>query len=93
MQATGLLLVPDEMGSLQRLRDDVTPQSWRAAVSDAGTGLPLPEVDPQAVRGLKFAEALPARLAEATLAARLGDTDGARAALAEPVRFLLRQDG
>ncbi|WP_103542863.1 DEAD/DEAH box helicase [Streptomyces sp. SM1] len=73
-----------------RLRDDVTPQSWRTAVSDAGTGLTLPDVDPHAVRGLKFAEALPARLAEATLAARLGDADGARAALAEPVRFLLR---
>ncbi|MFI2909585.1 DEAD/DEAH box helicase [Streptomyces sp. PDY-4] len=76
-----------------RLRDDVTPQTWRAAVADAGTGLTLPDVDPHAVRGLKFAEALPARLAEATLAARLGDADGARAAMAEPVRFLLRQDG
>ena len=75
-----------------RLRDDVTPQTWRAAVADAGTGLTLPDVDPHAVRGLKFAEALPARLAEATLAARLGDTEGARAALAERVRFLLRQD-
>ncbi|WP_030861074.1 DEAD/DEAH box helicase [Streptomyces sp. NRRL S-37] len=82
-----------------RLRDDVTPRAWRAAVADtgtgadAGTGLTLPDVDPHAVRGLKFAEALPARLAEATLAARLGDAEGARAALAEPVRFLLRQDG
>ncbi|MFJ7137536.1 DEAD/DEAH box helicase [Streptomyces fungicidicus] len=76
-----------------RLRDDVTPRSWRTAVTDAGTALTLPDVDPHAVRGLKFAEALPARLAEATLAARLGNADGARAALAEPVRFLLRQDG
>ncbi|MGY0069227.1 DEAD/DEAH box helicase [Streptomyces sp. QTS137] len=76
-----------------RLREDVTPQSWRAAVEDAGTGLALPEVDPHAVRGLKFAEALPVRLAEATLAARLGDADGARAALAEPALFLLRRDG
>jgi ATP-dependent Lhr-like helicase len=76
-----------------RLRDDVTPQAWRAAVADTDTGLTLPDVDPHAVRGLKFAEALPARLAEATLAARLGDADGARAALAEPVRFLVRQDG
>ncbi|MFD7700527.1 DEAD/DEAH box helicase [Streptomyces caelestis] len=76
-----------------RLRDDVTPRSWRAAVADTGTGLTLPDVNPHAVRGLKFAEALPARLAEATLATRLGDTDGARAALAEPVRFLVRQDG
>ncbi|MGA5358804.1 DEAD/DEAH box helicase [Streptomyces purpurascens] len=76
-----------------RLRDDVTAQSWRTAVTDAATGLTLPDVDPHAVRGLKFAEALPVRLAEATLAARLGDADGARAVLAEPVRFLLRPDG
>ncbi|MCP8711740.1 DEAD/DEAH box helicase [Streptomyces sp. AC04842] len=71
-----------------RLRDDVTPQAWRAAVADTGAGLTLPDVDPHAVRGLKFAEALPARLAEATLAARLGDSEGARAVLAEPVRFV-----
>ncbi|MGW3378627.1 DEAD/DEAH box helicase [Streptomyces albogriseolus] len=76
-----------------RLRDDVTPQAWRAAVEDAGTGLTLPDVDPHAVRGLKFAEALPARLAEATLGARLGDSEGARAALAEPVRFSLGVGG
>ena len=76
-----------------RLRDDVTPQSWRTAVADAATGLTLPDVDPHAVRGLRFAEALPVRLAEATLAARLGDADGARAALAGPVRFLLSRDG
>ncbi|MER5401437.1 DEAD/DEAH box helicase [Streptomyces sp. NPDC002599] len=73
-----------------RLRDDLTPQTWRAAVADTETGLTLPEVDVQAVRGLKFAEALPQRLAEATLAARLADAEGARAALAEPVRFLMR---
>jgi ATP-dependent Lhr-like helicase len=76
-----------------RLRDDLTPQAWRAAVADAETGLTLPEVDARAVRGLKFAEALPQRLAEATLAARLADEEGARAALREPVRFLVRQDG
>ncbi|MGW4145070.1 DEAD/DEAH box helicase [Streptomyces albogriseolus] len=76
-----------------RLRDDVTPQAWRAAVEDAGTGLTLPDVDPHAVRGLKFSEALPARLAEATLAARLSDFEGARAALAEPVRFVLGVGG
>ncbi|MGW2821685.1 DEAD/DEAH box helicase [Streptomyces sp. NPDC001443] len=73
-----------------RLRDDLTPQSWRAAVADTEAGLTLPEVDAQAVRGLKFAEALPQRLAEATLAARLADEEGARTALAEPVRFLMR---
>lgn len=62
-------------------------------MEDAGTGLTLPDVDPHAVRGLKFSEALPARLAEATLAARLGDSEGARAALAEPVRLLLGVGG
>lgn len=57
-------------------------------VSDAEAGLTLPEVAPRAGRGLKFAEALPPRLAEATLAARLTDAEGARTALAEPVRFV-----
>ncbi len=76
-----------------RLRDDVTPQAWRAAVEGAGTGLTLPDVDPHAVRGLKFSEALPARLAETTLTARCRDSKGARAALAEPVRFSLSVGG
>ncbi|MGW1803099.1 hypothetical protein ACWCQN_46670 [Streptomyces sp. NPDC001984] len=38
------------------------------------------------MRGLKFGEAHPARLAEATLAARTAGEKGARAVLAEPVR-------
>ncbi|MGW7818870.1 hypothetical protein ACWGLF_12155 [Streptomyces puniciscabiei] len=71
-----------------RLRDDATPASWRTAVADTEPGLTLPEVDTRAVRGLKFAEALPQRLAQATLAARLADEEGARAALTEPVRFV-----
>ncbi|MEU1463518.1 hypothetical protein ABZ467_23015 [Streptomyces sp. NPDC005727] len=48
-------------------------------------------MDSRAVRGLKFAEALPQRLAEATLAARLADEQGALRILAEPVRFLVGQ--
>ncbi|MFE3857318.1 DEAD/DEAH box helicase [Streptomyces griseorubiginosus] len=71
-----------------RLRDDLTPQGWRAAVADAASGLCLPEVDGQAVRGLKFGEALPPRLAEATLAARGGDDRSAGKVLEEPVRFM-----
>lgn len=71
-----------------RLRDDLTPDGWRAAVADAASGLCLPEVDGQAVRGLKFGEALPPRLAEATLAARGGDDTGAGRVLEEPVRFV-----
>ncbi|ALV51768.1 hypothetical protein ABZ588_02405 [Streptomyces althioticus] len=59
-----------------RLQDGITLQDWRVASQDVGAGLTLPHVDPHAVRGLKFAEALPARLAEATLAARLGDAEG-----------------
>lgn len=73
-----------------RLRDDLTPARWHAAVNDAGDGLALPEVDLRAVKGLKFAEALPPRLAEATLAARLADEKGALAVLTERVRFDIR---
>jgi ATP-dependent Lhr-like helicase len=70
-----------------RLRDDLTAERWKIAVTDATTRLCLPEVDGRAVRGLKFGEALPARLAEATLATRTADEEGARAALSEPVRL------
>lgn len=72
-----------------RLRDDLTPETWEAAHNgtDGGEALVLPDVDERAVRGLKFSAALPQRLAVATVAARLADFDGARAALGEPVRF------
>ncbi|MEU4966790.1 DEAD/DEAH box helicase [Streptomyces smyrnaeus] len=72
-----------------RLRDDLTPEKWQAAraATDDGAALVLPDVDPRAVRGLKFSAALPERLAVATVAARLADFDGAAAALQEPVRF------
>lgn len=70
-----------------RLREDLTPARWKSAVADATARLCLPEVDGRAVHGLKFAEALPARLAEATLAARTADEEGAQAVLAAPVRF------
>ncbi|MEW2352970.1 DEAD/DEAH box helicase [Spirillospora sp. NPDC029432] len=68
-----------------RLRQDLTPDMWRAARAEAP--LVLPEVDARAVRGLKFSAALPARLAAATVAARLADLDGARKVLDEPTRF------
>ncbi|MEU0276633.1 ATP-dependent helicase, partial [Streptomyces sp. NPDC006307] len=72
-----------------RLREDLTPAMWQAArqATDEGTALVLPDVDPRAVHGLKFSAALPLRLAVATVAARLADFEGARAALAEPVRI------
>lgn len=72
-----------------RLRDDLTRVGWRSALTDVGAGLCLPEVDGSAVRGLKFGEALPPRLAEATLAARTADEQGAGKVLAEPVRFVM----
>ncbi|MFE2022463.1 DEAD/DEAH box helicase [Streptomyces sp. NPDC059499] len=70
-----------------RLREDLTPATWRAARESADDGLVLPDVDRRAVRGLKFSAALPERLAVATVAARLADFEGAGAVLAEPVRF------
>ncbi|GAA2454062.1 hypothetical protein GCM10010405_42370 [Streptomyces macrosporus] len=70
-----------------RLREDLTPEMWRAVLDTMGEHLVFPDVDPRAVRGLKFSAALPERLAVATVAARLADFDGAMAALAEPVRF------
>lgn len=71
-----------------RLRDDLTFQAWQVARAESGAGLCLPEVDSRAVRGLKFGEALPPRLAEATLAARTADAEGASKVLAEPARFV-----
>lgn len=72
-----------------RLREDLTPDMWRAARegTDDGAALVLPDVDPRAVNGLKFSAALPQRLAVATVAARLADFNGARAVLREPVRW------
>ncbi|MFE5688249.1 DEAD/DEAH box helicase [Streptomyces sp. NPDC056512] len=71
-----------------RLRSDLTPQMWKEATADAPDRLCLPEVDPRALNGLKFSAALPQRLAEATLAARLAALDHAAQTLAEPVRFV-----
>ncbi|GGP06778.1 DEAD/DEAH box helicase [Nonomuraea glycinis] len=70
-----------------RLRTDITAAAWREART--GAALVLPDVDRRAVHGLKFAAALPERLAVATVAARLADFDGAQAVLAEPVRLQL----
>ena len=70
-----------------RLRSDLTPEMWKAGSADASERLCLPDVDERALAGLKFNEALPKRLATATLAARLADLDSALQALAEPVRF------
>jgi ATP-dependent Lhr-like helicase len=71
-----------------RLRENVTPAEWRALIADAGQRLCLPEVNKKALDGLKFSQALPERLAMATLAARLADLGGARQILVEPSRFV-----
>ncbi|WUR58642.1 DEAD/DEAH box helicase [Micromonospora chokoriensis] len=76
-------------GNSIRLREDVTPASWRALTADAATRLCLPEVNDKALDGLKFGAALPKRLAAATLAARLADLEGAAVVLDEPVRFVI----
>ena len=70
-----------------RMRTDLTPEMWKAATQDAAERLCLPEPDHDALIGLKFSEALPERLATATLAARLADIDVAATVLGEPVRF------
>lgn len=71
-----------------RMREDLTPEMWKIATADAADRLCLPDVDDRALAGLKFSEALPPRLAVATLAARLADTESASRVLAEPVRFV-----
>ncbi|THA79184.1 DEAD/DEAH box helicase [Streptomyces sp. A0642] len=72
-----------------RLREDVDRQHWKQVVGDVSDQLCLPDVDQRAVKGLKFGEALPPRLAQATLATRFADLEGARAVLDEPVRFVM----
>ncbi|MFE9967517.1 DEAD/DEAH box helicase [Streptomyces sp. NPDC005525] len=71
-----------------RLRTDLTAQMWKEATAHAADSLSLPEVDPRALNGLKFSAALPERLAEATLAARLADLEHAARVLTEPALFL-----
>ena len=70
-----------------RMRSDLTLDIWKAGTADAGRRLCLPDVDQRALDGLKFSEALPERLATATLAARLADLDSASRVLDERVRF------
>lgn len=71
-----------------RLRADLTPQTWKAALDGVEKRMCLPAVDDKALDGLKFSDALPRHIAEATLAKRLADIEGARIALGELHRFL-----
>jgi ATP-dependent Lhr-like helicase len=75
-----------------RLRSDLTHEMWTAGITDAAQRLCLPDVDQRALAGLKFNEALPERLATATLAARLADLESAVRILAEPARFTVVHD-
>jgi ATP-dependent helicase Lhr and Lhr-like helicase len=75
-----------------RLRSDLTREVWKAGTADATERLSLPEVDQRALAGLKFSEALPARLATATMAARLADVASAAQVLAELARFTVIDD-
>jgi ATP-dependent Lhr-like helicase len=70
-----------------RMRTDLTHEMWKVGTANAAETLCLPDVDQKALAGLKFNEALPERLATATLAARLADLDSAAHVLAEPTRF------
>lgn len=70
-----------------RLRADLTPAEWAVAAATAKERLCLPEIDEKALEGLKFSAALPKRLAEATLAARSANVEGAAAILHQPTRF------
>ncbi|MFB6787747.1 DEAD/DEAH box helicase [Streptomyces olivaceus] len=71
-----------------RLREDLTVTEWQRARTRAAEQLSLPSVDPRALRGLKFGAALPERLAKATLATRLADTNRASSVLREPARIM-----
>lgn len=69
-----------------RMRTDLTHEMWKVGTADTTERLCLPDIDQRALDGLKFSEALPERLATATLAARLADLDSAAKVLAEPGR-------
>ena len=72
-----------------RMRGDLTLEMWKAGTADASERLCLPDVDERALAGLKFSEALPERLATATLVARMADLDSALRVLAEPARYMV----
>ena len=70
-----------------RLRGDLALETWKVRTAATTERLCLPDVDERALEGLKFNEALPERLATATLAARMADLDSAARVLAEPACF------
>ncbi|WP_280458876.1 DEAD/DEAH box helicase [Nocardia carnea] len=84
--ATDLVPTRQRIGAESlRLHPDLTVADIRAGLSRLRSvgGGPQPEVDSNALQGLKFSAALPKGLAHATLTARMSDTSRARSALAE----------
>jgi ATP-dependent Lhr-like helicase len=70
-----------------RLNGELRLADWRSLVEQVKDRLCLPEIDDKALAGLKFSDALPRHLAEATLAARLADLEHAESVLLEQCRF------
>ncbi len=67
-----------------RLQHGINLREAAAALSEyEGSELSDAPVDPHALRGLKFSEALPEPLASQTVARRLGDLPGAARVLSE----------
>nr|WP_205864211.1 DEAD/DEAH box helicase [Planosporangium mesophilum] len=75
-----------------RLRDDVSRDRLRAAIDRLEDELPRPVVVDEALQQLKFAEMLPAKLAQDTLGLRLADPGGALAVVAERIRWYHSSD-
>jgi ATP-dependent Lhr-like helicase len=73
-----------------RLRPDVSTAELKRTLS-TGVTLELPQVDDNALTGLKFSTALPPELARRTVAERLVDPHGAAQVLRERRRFI-RED-
>ena len=73
-----------------RLRSDVSPSEWDAAMLAANEFDPRePDADPRAVLGLKFSAALPGDVAQAVVSGRLADLVGAASVLRERTRWLM----
>jgi ATP-dependent Lhr-like helicase len=92
--AAALASVADGHGRVDnlwlRLRPNATvDEFWQALRLARLSPLPAPAVTDEALDGLKFAEALPKRLAAETLASRLGDAEEASRTLSLPDPVLL----
>ncbi|MGV9678485.1 DEAD/DEAH box helicase [Nocardia sp. NPDC003482] len=76
-------------GESLRLHTDLSIADIRAGLAAlrSAESRPVPAVDPNALRGLKFSAALPESLAQATLAARIADSAGAHIVVEESIRI------